>query len=211
MTDFVSVPVDEIDPIARAFDDGASLRMDVPDEPSDAPRPPTGTRRRGRRAGTGTRPAGSDELGNLAITGLILLVSFGVGDWAAPTADEGKAIAVPLGNILARRIDLAAKLGKDAGDTVALTIAVTVWLARVGPEGIERGRTAYRERAARIAADRVDRASIVRDSEGAYGVDVRSGDGVGTTDIPTRTAFDVDAEARSRARRGFARDLPGVS
>src|SRR3954468_1508976 len=125
--------------LARAFEGGATLRLDTPDDDgqpihSDDPtEPPTGRRR--RRRGTGEqaqrsrRAVGGAQLGTLFVAGFAMLVGFAVGEWAAPSDDEGKAIAVPLGNILARRIDIASKLGKDTEDVINLTIALMAYMA----------------------------------------------------------------------------------
>jgi hypothetical protein len=126
-----------IDPIAAAFARGI-------DEPAPEPMPrsqtkvPTPRTRTAKKAAeppqtASGRPAGADELQDLFATGLILLVTFSIGEQYNPTAEEALAIARPLSNILARRVDLAAKLGRDANDTVAFIVGVLVYLSRVGP------------------------------------------------------------------------------
>jgi hypothetical protein len=122
-------------------DSGATLAFDGEETQPVWPRNPVPVPegRRPQRAPRG-RPPGSDEITPLLATGLMLLTGFLVGEWAAPTPDESNAIAVPLSNILARRIDLAARLGRDASDTIALSVALMVYLYRIGPIAFERAR-----------------------------------------------------------------------
>jgi hypothetical protein len=63
-----------------------------------------------------------------------------------PTEDELDELSVPIGNILARRIDLVGRLHDDADDTVALMLASMLYLSRIGPIAIDRTRNALAER-----------------------------------------------------------------
>lgn len=157
---------DRTERMSRAFERGVTLRLDAPpidgatgDEPVAEPTvnaDGTPKRRRGRKPGSG-RAVGGAQLGDLFMAGFAIAIGFAVGEWAAPTDAESKAIAQPLGNILARRIDLASKLGRDTDDTVNLAIALMAYMARVGPIAAGRGRNAWAERNQRAAAARVDR------------------------------------------------------
>lgn len=149
--------------LARAFEHGATLRLDVP--PADeVPGEPTGEaprRRRRRTVGDAAssprrRTVAGGQIGTLFVAGASILIGFTIGEWAAPTTAEADAMAVPLGNILARRIDLASKLGKDTDDVVTLAIAIMAWMARVGPVAAGRARNAYADRTSRRNAARVD-------------------------------------------------------
>jgi hypothetical protein len=135
-------PEDPEPTVGDAFDGHATLAFD--DTPPVWPRNPVPTgepsRRQGTRAPRG-RPAGAEDLTPLFATGLVLLTTFTVGEWASPTVDEANAIAVPLSNIMARRIDIAAKLGKDASDTIALAVALMAYSYRVVPLATERVRS----------------------------------------------------------------------
>jgi hypothetical protein len=148
--------------VMAAFDKGAGAQLVLEDIPPVWPKnpvPPSGGASRRKPAATPTRqrPPGAEDLEGLFATGLILLLTFAVGDWASPTADEATAIARPMANIMARRIDLAARLGKDASDTIALAIAVLSYLARVGPVAAERMRHGFEERRQRAEQSRVTR------------------------------------------------------
>lgn len=200
--------------IADAFDSGAKgpTLVFTDSEPKELWRKnpvPSGKSRTKPTATRSTRPAGAEDLQGLFATGLILLLVFGVGEWATPTADEASAIAAPLANIVARRIDLATKLGKDANDTIALAVALMSYAARVGPLAVERFREEMDERRRRAASERVDRAGTTRpaDSGGAGGV--ASGEANGSN--PLRGAYhdpvDAIAKARSNGRSVLERDL----
>jgi hypothetical protein len=130
--------------VSNAFDKGARLAQPKPvDEPVD----PALKRVKDRvRRSAGGRPAGSDEFTDLFAAGLITLIAFVLGPDFQPTAEEAKDLARPLGNILARRIDLAKKLGQDANDVVAFAVALMAYIVRVGPVATDRVRQAYRDR-----------------------------------------------------------------
>jgi hypothetical protein len=191
--------------LERAFNQGANLTgLDVADEPVIA-------RKRGRpRGSTSARRAanvaGAKQIGDLFITGLILLVSFTIGEWANPTPEESDAIARPLGNILARRIDLAAKLGKDADDVVALVIAMALWMSRIGPVAVERAKSAVEERRNRATANRVERPPEPVNARRAAGVDAGDYDPTSASDVASRNPLDAIAEVSRNAARGFGRN-----
>jgi hypothetical protein len=176
-------PVD----ISAAFDRGSGgvATLVLEDAPPIWPRNPvpSGSGPRKKAAPARQRPAGAEDLEGLFATGFILLTVFVIGEWASPTADESTAIARPLANILARRIDLAARLGRDASDTIALAIAVLSYLARVGPIAAERVRE-------QVAA-RGKRERVVRDQRPAEGPP--DGGGAGSV------AFGSDNGARAYA------------
>jgi len=195
--------------IRSAFDRGANLVMPEPEPPivpSAATRPPRPTRRDTPRSGG--RPAGADELTGLFATGFITLVTFAIGEWALPTAEEANELARPLANILARRIDIAARLGRDANDTIAFAIAVMAYLVRVGPIGAERFREWNSEREAQSRRDRVDRATErsnypSRESS----LDDGSSAGTGSDDNSAYRPFDALAKARRIGLDSLDRDF----
>jgi hypothetical protein len=124
-----------------------------PKNPVPTGEPVARTRQPRMRAG---RPPGAEDLTPLFATGLVLLTTFAIGEWAAPTAEEAGAIGVPLANIMARRIDIAAKLGKDASDTIALAVALMAYSYRIVPLATERVRSSLEQR----KNDRVSRAGL---------------------------------------------------
>lgn len=179
--------------LARAFEHGATLRLDAPPlDAQDAPEEltPTGRRRRrrGPNATASRRSVGGKQMGTLFVAGFAILITFTVGDWAAPNEAEADAIAGPLGNILARRIDIASKLGQDADDVIMLAVALMSYTARVGPIAAGRANNAWTER--RNAA-RVDRPpEPIRSTNGgrtgdvAHGGDDLQGTAYGTSGTP---------------------------
>jgi hypothetical protein len=205
--------------VSRAFD-GATLAFDQPLDDGTPPLWPRNpipagepTRRPGLRTTKG-RPAGAEDLTPLFATGLVLLTTFAIGDWAAPTADEAGAIAVPLANILARRIDIAAKLGRDASDTIALAVAIMAYSYRVVPLVNERVRSSLEQR----NADRVSRAGTGRDdaAEFAYSAGPDSmaagpSNGQGPQGYPAYSPLDAIAKARNAGLNLFAGSPHGAS
>jgi hypothetical protein len=185
--------------VGDAFDGHATLAFD--DAPPVWPRNPVPTGEPSRRSGTRAprgRPAGAEDLTPLFATGLVLLTTFAVGEWASPTADEANAIAVPLSNIMARRIDLAAKLGRDASDTIALVVALMAYSYRVVPVAAERVRYSLDERRAhRVSRSGTDRATEPANGQGADGVAYGSGNGQDPNAGPTYDPFDAVTKARS--------------
>jgi len=183
--------------IGEAFDGATLVLPDAsplwpvnPVPSGEAPRRPVERTRRGR-------PPGAEDLTPLFATGLVLLTTFVVGEWAAPTADEANAIAVPLSNILARRIDLAAKLGRDASDTIALVVALMAYAYRVIPlttervrEGLERRQEERVSRAGRGAAE-------FADGSGTHGMAAGKGNGEGAGGGSPYDPFDALAKARA--------------
>lgn len=146
--------------VASAFDRGATLS--IPEPTATSPIIPSAATRDRPRKKNLTRKAtdavGSDQLTELFAAGLITLIAFTIGDWALPTPQESSDLARPLANIVARRVDLAAKLGKDANDTVAFAIAIMAYMVRVGPIAAERVRGWYDDRQQRTRIDRLERA-----------------------------------------------------
>jgi hypothetical protein len=180
---------DRSERLARAFEHGATLRLDAPpitgDDPTDVPDDggiagalPRMRRGRGAPRGprTNKRAVGGAQLGDLFMAGFSIAIGFAVGEWAAPSDAEAKAIAAPLGNILARRIDLASKLGKDTDDVVNLAIALMAYFARIGPIAAGRATDGWKQRNARRDAARVDRPPApigATDDRGTSRVDAR--------------------------------------
>ena len=200
--------------IGAAFSRGANLSFEGEPTPIFPKNPvPSGTPRKGAKPPYRTtgRPPGAEDLQGLCATGLILIFAFAIGDWAAPTVDEAQAISAPLANILARRIDLAAKLGRDASDTIALAVALLAYTARVGPIAAERIREGVDNRRRR---ERVVREpSTYRPDDGggegsmAVGVDAGASSGFGAAYHP----FDALAKARNNGLDVLDRDLGGAS
>ena len=184
-------------PAETVADGAATLAFDGGEAPPAWPRNPVPVgepTRRGRPSGSGSRsrPPGAEDIAPLFATGLMLLSAFIVGKWAAPTQDEADAIAAPLSNIVARRIDLAAKLGKDANDTIALSVALMAYLYRVGPIAAERVRDyaeARRNRSRQPAGPAYDQGAVVMASGPS--------NGAGPNDGPTFDPFDAIARART--------------
>jgi len=204
--------------IAAAFDRGAKLAMpEVPSGPLDdsyraakerieAQMGKRGTAATARKTTSGPKPAGSDEITKLFATGLVTLITFTLGEWALPTAEEATELSRPLANILSRRIDLAAKLGKDGNDTIAFAIAVMAYMVRVGPIAQEKVKDAWRDRQDRTRVDRVlpDRSW---DTNGESSVDAGSPVGAGTGLGPTRNPLDALAQTRDAQLGGLDRQF----
>lgn len=159
--------------ISSMFDQGAKLNLHPPkatpvkgDVTTAKPKKDkkTAPERRNERV------AGGELFADLFATGLIALVTFSVGDWALPTEEEARDISVPLGNIIARRIDLAAKLGRDANDTVAILVGLMVYMVRVGPLAAERMKVSIAERRARERVVRVPTAGVRPDGQPSSGM-----------------------------------------
>ena len=189
--------------VASAFDRGARLRQpEAPDEPVDPALKKGGPAR--IRRNPGGRPAGSDEFTDLFAAGMITLIAFTLGDEYQPTEDEAKDIARPLGNILARRIDLAKKLGQDANDVIAFAVAIMAYSVRVGPIAAERVRESYHDRQQRTRLGRITEPSISRREDS-----VPPGPDAGPSpyDGATRNPRDVVAEARATQFGVLSRDL----
>jgi hypothetical protein len=199
----------EVD-LGAMFDRGAAnlVLEDVP--PQLNIKNPVATGSKSRKGGGRQRPAGAEDLQGLFATGLILLIAFTVGDWAQPTVEEATAIAAPLGNILARRIDLAAKLGRDASDTVALAIALMTYLSRVGPVAAERVRERYVARSRRERVVRDQRPPDRHPDDSGQG-SVASGpsNGAGAFDGSPFDPFHAIAQTRDAGLGILDRDLGG--
>lgn len=234
MPDFVAVDPDVLDEeaaygpepdtdtraerLARAFEGGATLRLDTPEPDDVVSDDPTETPRRRRRRSTTpgaprmtrNRAAGGAQLGSLFMAGFSMLIGFSVGEWAQPTQGESDAIAQPLGNILARRIDIASKLGKDTEDVINLTVALMAYMARVGPVAVGRARESIEERNRRQAAARVDRPPEpigVPNGRGPGGVAVGPHGGPRTPTSATRSPLDAVAAASRDGLAYLDRDL----
>lgn len=200
------------EPTTTELFDGATLALD--DSPPLWPRNPVPAGEapaRGRTPRTlRGRPPGAEDLTPLFATGLVLLTTFTVGGWAAPTDAEAGAIAVPLANIMARRIDIAAKLGRDASDTIALAVALTTYGIRVVPLASERVRDSLERR----NSERASRAGIRRDAaqspDGSGTYDVASGQGNGTDPGhgPAFDPFAAIAQARAAGLGVFGDSAP---
>lgn len=202
--------------IMSAFDGGgSSARLAWDDEPGfSAPKNPvpSGSRTRKGTGGARTvRPAGAADLQPLFATGLLLLATFVLDKELAPTEPEANAIAAPLANVLARRIDLAAKLGQDASDTVALAVALMAYGARVAPVAMERSRDAYERYQRRQRVDRVGRPPEPIHDRGEDGVDSRTHDGAGAGPGPLADPAAALAKARGVGWGAVVRDLGGPS
>jgi hypothetical protein len=204
--------------VGGAFD-GATLTFDQPIDEGQPlwPRNPVPAGEPTRRPGPtrrGGRPPGSEDLTPLFATGLVLLTTFALGEWAAPTADEASAIAVPFSNILARRIDIAAKLGRDASDTIALAVAIMAYSYRVVPLANERVRSSLERR----NAERVSRAGPGRDDTAEFalstspdGMATGTGNGQGPQGYPAYSPLDAIAKARNAGLNLFAGSPNGAS
>jgi hypothetical protein len=189
--------------VSDAFDAGAgvSAHTPTPARRSTSKKP----------SAKGGRPPGAEELQKLFAAGMILLIVFTVGEWAQPTAEEATELAAPLSNILARRIDIAAKLGADSNDVIAFTVAIMAYVVRVGPIAADKAKEAWEERNARSRVDRVQPAPI-RDSRRTGSMATGSNDGTGSSAGASRSAFDALAEARATSIGSLDRDfgyLPG--
>lgn len=202
--------------IAGAFDRGARLTLpEAPTGPLDesyraakerieAQMGPGGRRPSpaAKRTSTGPKPAGSDELTKLFATGFVTLITFTLGEWALPTAEEATELSRPLANILSRRIDIAAKLGKDGNDTIAFAIAVMAYLVRVGPIASEKVKDAWRERQDRIRVDRVLPGGL-GESDGTGGMDDGPAPAAGPLRGATHHPLDAVAATRDAQLRGL--------
>lgn len=139
-----------------AFASGARLDLPAGDALPGGDEPKARARRSPAMSGSArSSNPGSDQLTDLFASGMILLISFSLGDEFLPTPDEANALARPVGNMLARRIDLAAKLGEDAGDVVSFAIAVMSYGSRVAPIAANKVGTWNAERARRTRVGRV--------------------------------------------------------
>jgi hypothetical protein len=200
-----TVPERRAPNLAAAFDAGVA-NLVLEDAPLNI-KNPVATGSKSRKGSGRARPAGAEDFQDLFATGLILLLAFTVGEWAQPTKEEALGIAAPLGNILARRIDLAAKLGRDASDAMALTIALLTYLSRVGPIAAERVREQYTTRQHRERVLR-DRGPAERPADrGAGGVASGQGNGTGPDYGATPDPFALVAEATNLGRDILGRDL----
>jgi hypothetical protein len=170
---------------------------------------PVGGRERGRPASREPRgrPAGADDLQGLFATGLMVLLAFSLGQDMAPTEAEANAIAVPLSNILARRIDLAAKLGRDASDTIALAVALLAYSYRVAPIAAERVRHRL---AANRQSERIIEPTRPANDRGADSVASWQGDGASTASRTAAHPLDALAKVRAVGLGVLARDLGSV-
>jgi hypothetical protein len=202
--------------VTGAFDrgfKGAELNLGDEDPQLWRKNPVTVGTKRGpykpKGAGGSGRPAGAEDLQGLFATGIILILAFAVGEWATPTADEATAIAHPLSNILARRIDLAAKLGKDASDTIALAVACLSYLARVGPIAAERVRENVDKRRRRERVVR-EPSNGPTDGGGEGSVDAWEADRQGPDGGQTYRPFDALAKAQRNGLGVLDRDLGGA-
>lgn len=196
-------------PSASAAFDGAVLDFGGPlpgDEAPVWPRNPvpSGSEPTRRQGGSRARARGADDLTPLFAGGLVILITFTIGEWAAPTKEEADAIAQPLSNILARRIDLAAKLGKDASDTIALAVALMAYTVRIVPLATERVRINLDER----RAHRVRSDGTASASNGGASLGMASGpaDEQGTGGYPSYNPRDAIAQARANGHKLFNGD-----
>lgn len=199
----------EVD-LAAMFDRGATQLVLEDAPPQLNIKNPVATGSRSRKGSGRQRPAGAEDLQGLFATGLILLIAFTLGEWAQPTPEESLAIAAPLGNILARRIDLAQKLGRDASDTVALAIALLTYLSRVVPVAVERAREGYATRSKRERVVRDQRPPSRHPDDGRSGsVAPGSSNGAGAYDGSAFDPFHALATARDSGLSVLDRDLTG--
>jgi hypothetical protein len=189
------------EPTATAAFDGAVLDLgeEAPPVWPRNPVPAGDEPRRGRTPRTlRGRPPGAEDLTPLFATGLVLLTTFAVGGWAAPTDAEAAAISVPLANIMARRIDIAAKLGRDASDTIALAVAVLAYSVRVVPLATERVRGSLDQRQRdRVLRDGTRQPAEPADDQGPHGVAARQGNGADTSFGATHDPLNAIAKARA--------------
>lgn len=190
--------------VSDAFDAGAGIPRAV----SPPPIRKTPTRGPTRKGG---RPAGAEELQKLFAAGMILLIAFTLGDWAQPTQDEANELAAPLGNILARRIDVAAKLGADSNDVIAFSVAIMAYLVRVGPVAADKAKEALDERNRRARVERVRPAPQSANTRGAGGMAAGSDAPTGTPTSPAHSAIDAITQARDAAFGQLDRDLGHIA
>lgn len=206
-------PEDAAEKVRRAFDAGADLNLNPP-AADIQPGEEEGRKRRKRRV-VGGKAAGSEAMGAMAVAGFSILMTFVVGKWAAPTEEEANALATPIGNILARRIDLASKLGQDADDTLLLLMALMSYGARVAPEAVDRSRDAWqrsRDRKPTVVPPRPVAVPIRPDDFGGTR-GVPDGEDVGESAplSTTRSPLDVIAAVGERQLRGLGIDSPAHS
>lgn len=213
---FNDVPTD----LGEFMDQGMNLNIPKPDDsagPRATSEPPASSRRRKSETGravppkssSNSKPPMSDELTGLFATGFIVLVSFTLGDDFLPTEHEATAIARPLANIMARRIDLAAKLGRDANDTIALAIALMSYGVRVGPIAAGKTREWNDDRKRRNAGERVLAGPPQSESAGSVGI--REDAFRSPSNGATPSALNVAAQAGNVVRGVLDRDLGGAS
>ena len=197
------------DTATAAFDSATFPAEDSPPIWPRNPVPVNEPRTRAPRMSRG-RPPGAEDLTPLFATGLVLLTTFAIGDWAAPTADEANAVGVPLANIMARRIDLAAKLGRDASDTIALAVAIMAYSYRVVPLATERVRSSLEQRKANRVSDAGlggNAADELAYGQTSYGMAPGESNGASPSNGPTFDPLAAIAKARAtglRVARGNA-------
>lgn len=191
--------------VSSAFDQGARLNQPKPpDGPVDPALKMPASRGPRPRSSPGGRPAGSDQFTDLFAAGLITLLSFTLGEDFLPTEDEAKDLSRPLGNILARRIDLATKLGQDANDVVAFAVALMAYLVRVGPIATDKMRESYRDRQERLRTRTIAEPSYGGGEDSlATRDDASPSTGYGSP----RRAIDVVTQARDAQLGVLDRDL----
>lgn len=196
-------PAPEPNRVASAFDRGARLAQPkAPDEEVD-PALKRGATPRSRK-NPGGRPAGSDEFTDLFAAGMITLIAFTLGNEFQPTEDEAKDLARPIGNILARRIDLAKKLGQDANDVIAFAVALMAYGVRVGPIASDKVRESYRDRQQRTRLGRITEPSI---SRGTDGMDAGADVGTSPSNGPSHNPLASIAKARDISVGSLNRDF----
>lgn len=188
-----------------AFDQGA--RLNLPPPPTNHKVDPA-LKGRPSKSKKAAAAAGADQLTELFAAGMILLITFTIGEWALPTAEEASDLARPLANILARRVDLAAKLGKDANDTVAFVIAVMAYTVRVGPIAAERARDWNTARQRRGQRERtIPAPGRSADSRGEGIMADGSNGQPSTRSSAPHHPLDALATARATQRRSLDRDF----
>lgn len=117
------------------------------------------------RARKGSRPPGANLVSQLFVGGFVLLVTFTIArvdEQFMPNEQELDELSVPIGNILARRIDLVGKLHDDADDTVALMLASMLYLSRIGPIAVDRTRYALAQRQLRERVEPAGQPTSIR-------------------------------------------------
>lgn len=200
--------------VSAAFDAGARLDLPEPtaNDPGGSPETPAESRRKRtprQTASTPTaaRPAGSDEFTGLFAAGLITLIAFTLGDEFQPTEQEATELARPLGNIMSRRIDLAAKLGQDANDIVAFSIALMAYGVRVGPIAAGKARQWNDTRTSRTRGRSGVLPGGLGDPAGTGGMAVGEDDGSSTFDGTPFDPFHAIAKVGGVGRGVIGRDL----
>lgn len=155
------------------------------------------------RAKASGRPAGSDQFADLFAAGFILIIAF-VDEDFLPTEQEAKDLTRPLANILARRIDLAAKLGQDTDDAVAFAVAVMSYTVRVGPIAVAKTQESWRDRQNRT---RVRTITEPADSASPGDVPFREDERERSIAGANHRPIDALAKARSTQWGAISRDL----